>query len=160
MILGQARSTLANCQSHIRSRPERTVMTKRSLTDRISEFFQKQGLGARAARRYAKQSASFWRPATIKELAKAGLPPKSERFIPRTAKRISAKTPFLSRSQHVELRTGLSPKQLSSEHQFGARQYASQSRREAAAKIRAKAGRPGNAALSLWQRHKQGHPTF
>jgi hypothetical protein len=56
---------------------------------------------------------------------------------PRSAKRISKKTPFLTRSQHVELRTGLGPKQLAAEHQFGARQYANQARHEAAAKVRA-----------------------
>jgi hypothetical protein len=112
-------------------------MTKRTLMDRIAAFFRSGGLSARVARRYAKHGPDFWRPATKKELAAAGLSPTSERFVPRSAKRISKKTPFLTRSQHVELRTGRGPKQLAAEHQFGARRYANQARREAAAKVRA-----------------------
>jgi hypothetical protein len=69
-------------------------MTKRTLTDRIAVFFRRGGLSARLARRYAKHGPDFWRPATKKELAAAGLSPTSERFVPAALRGFQKKRRF------------------------------------------------------------------
>jgi len=91
-------------------------------------------------RRFKGKSSSFWRPAIGAELRRMGASPKSERLVPKDAKRVSSKTPFLTRSEFVKKRNlelygeGLGPAQAARRRARGTLGYTSQASAEQARK--------------------------
>jgi hypothetical protein len=78
-----------------------------------------------------------WRKLSPSELAKLGAPPKSERYVHAGTKRITARTPTISRRAYEQSRLGTTLEKAVQQRQSGERSYKTMATKEAARKQRA-----------------------